>query len=544
MLDLAIYDGERTEFFPSWDTFLAFLIAHREDKKYRKFIAHYGGGFDYVSFVEHLTKQTKIKYDCIMSQSKIVLLCVYMHETRFEFMDSSNVMPGASLDKLCRIFDVPNRKLEGVDRNDIEGLKRRNPVRYYEYLRLDVVSLYQVCKSFERYLEIDFMPITLAALALYLYRRRFLKRVLFSPRKPVDEFISKAYAGGRVEVFRAGKHENIGLYDVNSLYPAVMRDALFPVGTPVGTGWYHPELIGVYHVRFRQADRTIPPILWMKDETYGLEFVYEGEGHFFSMELDQALKHGVEFEVVSGYVWLHAELLFRDFVDHYYNLRMQNKGNALDYICKILLNSLYGKFGQKEKKFILTRLNWDEVRDRLLEDGAEVRDYDPERGLYEVSRPRRVSHRVVNIAAQVTAMGRVRLNEEIIANADRIVYCDTDSIHIAGELEPEKVSSALGAWKLEKSGVGIYTGRKQYVLADTVRFKGMKATDTLGTGKALMDRSDLELISKGGTVGKTFSYFPKVKSVLKAGKKACKIYRVHKVGKRGDYLTNYIPLDI
>ena len=541
VLDIGVYDGESVRFFTSWDMFLAFLIDNREDKRYRKFIAHYGGGFDYVSLVEHLTKRTKIKYEVIMSQSKIVLLYVFLGEDRFEFVDSSNVFINTSLAKLCEIFDVPTKKLSGVDRREIEDAKREDPDRYYEYLGKDVISLYQVCKSFERYLEIDFFPVTLASLSLYLYRRRFQKHILFSPRKPVDEFISKAYAGGRVEVFWAGKHDDIGLYDVNSLYPAVMRNAEFPVGTPVRATKFHDDRIGVYHVRFRQSDRKIPPVLWSKDEINGLEFVYEGEGHFFDPEIRLALARGVEIEVLKGYVWLRTAPLFREFVDHFYKLRMDNRGNALDYIAKILMNSLYGKFGQKENKYTLCRLNYKELTDALLEEGTSVKNYDPERGLYEVSRPRRISHRVVNIAAQVTSMGRTALNTAILENAERIVYCDTDSIHIKGELDPKFISTALGAWKLEQRGEGIYTGRKQYIISGKIRFKGMKVVDKLTSDVPILTGEDIEFRSNGGVVGRTFAYFPKLKSVLKTGKKACRIYRQYKQGKRGIYLTNFSP---
>lgn len=549
VLDVAIYDGAETRFFSSWDTFIAFLIDHKEDKVFRKFIAHNGGGFDWVSFVDHLTQRTKIKYEAIMSQSKIVVLYVFLDGARFEFIDSSNVLVNASLADLSKLFKVEHGKLDGVNRQDIEGEKRRDPERYYEYLRLDVVSLFEICKAFEKYLGIYFFPITAASLALYLYRRRFQKHILFKPSDRVDKFISEAYAGGRVEVFRPGEHEEVNVYDVNSLYPSVMRDVEYPVGTPVVATKFHPERIGVYKVRFKQLDRTIPPLLWHKDELNGLEFVYEGTGYFFDPEIRLALDHGVEIEVEKGYVWLRSAPLFKEFVEFYYKMREDNKeydpetghykDNAIGYICKIMLNSLSGKFGQKENKYVLTRLNYSELMSLLEDPEASVKEYDPKRGLYEVSRPRRIHHRIVNLAAQVTSLGRVALNSEIISNAERIVYCDTDAVHIRGELEPWKVSTALGAWKLEASGHGIYTGRKQYVINDKIRFKGMKLKDTLGDGRKILSEADLRLISEGGTVLKKYSYFPKLKNVLKTGKKSCKIYKIAKIGQRGRYFSNF-----
>lgn len=541
VLDVAIFDGSQVYYFSSWDLFLAFMVEHKAEKIYRKYIAHNGGGFDYVSLVEHLTNRTHIKYEAVMSQSKIVCLYIYMGGERFEFIDSSNTLVGASLSDLSRIFSVEHGKLEGVNRQDIEAEKAADPARYYEYLGRDVISLYEICKAFERYLEIDFFPTTAASLSLYLYRRRFQKYLLFKPSERVDEFISNAYAGGRVEVFRPGIHDGVNVYDVNSLYPAVMREAEYPIGTPVVARTFHPDRIGVYKVKFRQSDRSIPPVLWYKNSVNGLEFVYEGEGYFFDPELRLAMANGVDIQVEKGYIWLRSAPLFREFVDHFYKLRQENKGNALNYICKIMLNSLYGKFGQRENKFVLTRLNYFELMDALSNKDISVKEYDPHHGLYEVSQPRRINHRIVNLAAQVTSLGRVVLNDEIIRNSGRIVYCDTDSVHILGNLESAKVSDRLGAWKLETSGRGVYTGRKQYSIDGKVKFKGMKYRDSLGTGEKVMAPSDLELISAGGAVVKKYSYFPKLKSVLKAHKIPCKIYRIAKVGKAGSYLSNFSP---
>ena len=539
VLDIGVYDGSTVSYFSCWAAFIEFVKVHIEEKIYHKFIAHFGGSFDYVSFVEYLTRQTAIKYDIVMANSKIVVLYVFFGETRVEFIDSANTFLQTSLAKLCEIFKVDNPKMEGVDRGNIESEKRKDPARYYKYLGLDVISLYQVCKSFERYLEIDFFPITIASLAMYLYRRKFQKYILFKPRKPVDEFISKSYAGGRVEVFQPGAHELVHTYDINSLYPSVMRNAKFPVGTPGVALTFHPDKIGCYHVTFDQADRTIPPLLWEKNDINGLEFKYSGEGHFFDAELRLAMEHGVKIDIIKGYVWIHSVYLFREFVDYYYNLRQANRGNAMDYICKILLNSLYGKFGQKENKSVLRRLDYFEVKELCLDDNATVRPYDVDRGLYEVAHDRNINHRVINIAAQVTSLARTALNREIIKHAGTVVYCDTDSLHLKDTLPKKQISKKLGKWKAEDSGEGIYTGRKQYSIGDKVRFKGVRLVDKLAGGVTVLDRGDVALINRGLVMEKTYSYFPQVKTILKTGRKACKIYRVTKTVRKSYFQTNF-----
>ena len=46
------------------------------------------------------------------------------------------------------------------------------------------------------------------------------------------EFFKKGYTGGSVDVYQA-TGENIYRYDVNSLYPFVMKNFSMPVGNPV-----------------------------------------------------------------------------------------------------------------------------------------------------------------------------------------------------------------------------------------------------------------------------------------------------------------------
>src|SRR5450631_3634555 len=59
------------------------------------------------------------------------------------------------------------------------------------------------------------------------------------------------------------------------------------------------------------------------------------------------LKFGYQFEILNGYQFDKGDL-FSGYVNKMYNLRLQYaKGHAINLIAKLLLNSLYGKFGMK-----------------------------------------------------------------------------------------------------------------------------------------------------------------------------------------------------
>src|SRR5205085_813862 len=76
---------------------------------------------------------------------------------------------------------------------------------------------------------------TLPALAFTIYRSSFMK----DAKIPITDLnlyneLRSGYTGGHVDVYKPfnTKGHRPYVYDVNSLYPAVMKDLLFPVGIP------------------------------------------------------------------------------------------------------------------------------------------------------------------------------------------------------------------------------------------------------------------------------------------------------------------------
>jgi len=62
----------------------------------------------------------------------------------------------------------------------------------------------------------------------------------------------------------------------------------------------------------------------------------------FSEEMYNAIKLGYKFKINSGFLFERAPI-FKDFVKILYDLRKKYpKGHPLNYIAKLLMNSLYG----------------------------------------------------------------------------------------------------------------------------------------------------------------------------------------------------------
>ncbi len=190
---------------------------------------------------------------------------------------------------------------------------------------------------------------------------------------------------------------------------------------------------------------------------------------YFSEELYNAEKYGYKFEILWGYTFKKG-FVFKDYIDKLYNLRLQYpKSDPMNYIAKILLNSLYGRFGMndsftysqiismkdypiffKQKGFkeslkdlitlgynYLVQLKNPAVEEKTnLDNGFET---------YNVN---------ISIASAVTAYARIHMSQfKNNLNFPNLYYSDTDSLYFDGPLDPSFISNTrLGALKLE----GIY----------------------------------------------------------------------------------------
>ena len=68
-------------------------------------------------------------------------------------------------------------------------------------------------------------------------------------------------------------------------------------------------------------------------------------GNYFSDELYNAEKHDYKFKIKRLYLFKNCDL-FSDYVDFLYNLKKNSEKGSPNYlISKLLMNSLYGRFG-------------------------------------------------------------------------------------------------------------------------------------------------------------------------------------------------------
>lgn len=145
-------------------------------------------------------------------------------------------------------------------------------------------------------------------------------------------------------------------YDVNSLYPSVMKDSPMPVGVPTSfigdVRKVDPYAFGFFYCDIKAPDGLIHPILQRKykfgdGSTRTVAALGNWRGWITSAEYDRCRRLGYKFQILKGYTFKTA-YIFADYINTMYSLRQQYpKTHPLNTIAKLLMNSLYGRFGMK-----------------------------------------------------------------------------------------------------------------------------------------------------------------------------------------------------
>lgn len=475
--------------------------------------AHNAGRFDYLFFLPwlmHVGVDLGYRFTIIPVSSAIQILDVRRgtdKRNKWRFLDSVRLIP-TRLDKAAKSFG-----LSGKVQHDL-NIPEHDRASWNIYNGEDCRQLYMVMDKFHKYVETDLrgeVGVTAPSTAMKIFRRNHLKKSI--PRSvDTHEFVRSGYFGGRVECFRK-ECEGLRYYDINSSYPASMLEDM-----PVGEGfWWDGEpsaLVKESYIGFVECDvwvptdLHIPPLPVRKGKlifpTGRLSGIWEWG------ELQMALSVGCEIRKWKRSVWYEKGKLFDTYVKEIYWLRDKSNPEykeGLAAIAKIMLNSLYGKFGMRteRKKLYL----WD---DPELPEGAIPTTGSPDSLLWMATEEADASYVLPQISARVTALSRVRLYQgmmQAIAAGGEVAYTDTDSVLTTAELA---TTTALGGWKdeyPEYSGriAGRFVSPKVYIL--TVPNSDFEAfpfeRDTVWESvraKGLEDRSrkSIEFLEGGGTV--------------------------------------------
>jgi hypothetical protein len=394
---------------------------------------------------------------------------------RVIFQDSYKKLP-FSVKLIAKAFKLPIQK--GDIDFDLDRPEGWNPTdEEISYLRNDCQIVAQALKI--QYDE-GLSRMTIGADSLNIYKemigQKEFKTLFPTLTLEVDTSIRASYRGGYTYLQPRFAEQELPqgiVLDRNSMYPTVMKNELMPYGVPVFFyGKYEPNDSYPLYTQKIFAEITLKPghvpTVQIKDSLRFLETEYVIDTGVKPVEMvltsvDLALLEEhydvTVHEYLGGWMFKAAHGLFDQYIDYWTEVKEANsiEKNALYVLAKLMLNNLYGKFGQK----LLVKGKYPEIEnDIVVYRNLEQIEKD---GVY------------IPIASFVTAYARRDIICEIQKVYNRFIYADTDSLHILGETLPEDIDlhpSRLGAWDLEKSFVRAkYLHAKTYVHEVVVRKK-------------------------------------------------------------------------
>jgi hypothetical protein len=317
---------------------------------------------------------------------------------------------------------------------------------------------------------------TAAKLSVSMYQQSFLKDNLYQSPAKIIKNERKGFKGGRTEVFKnkfvTGEQvKNLYYFDINSSYPSSMVE-LMPFKYLSSMLWNKKVSkdninfitpYNLYKTTFKYVGndtRYIPNLLLRCKKTKEVIAVKEdnkGSWHWGS-ELIEAVKNGNELLITKEERY-EGKAIFREFVEYFYNARLTAKKNnnaALVIFYKLLLNSLYGKFGQKpfdETKLCMSNA---EVFETLSKDNGLLVDFETVKDfiMIKYSKKDAENHSIGNLcrfSSYIAALSRCKLSDFMRdVGHENVYYCDTDSVFTSKKPSDSLVDpQILGKWKEE-----------------------------------------------------------------------------------------------
>jgi hypothetical protein len=506
---------------------------HKFSKKYEVHVFIHNLDFDLSKLAKWLIKGADLKKSIFINNNVAIFksYSIILH-------DSLKILP-ASLSKLCKDFGLEKSKAKmdltehilhlgwGLDKdgNTVHDLdnydKRKSEGNYFKkvspdeetlniYLEYDCRSLYEIIQIVIDISKLDLKDFlkcpTTASMAMKVFKTQYDKdyRWATSTRfdedsKPVEEFLREGYYGGRTEVIKPMMNDSFH-YDVNSLYPYVMKAHEYPIGQYEVFGGQKALFSFKYWMRTKKGggfarakihvpeDIHIPPLPVRK----GLKLIFPTgnlKGVWAFPEIENAINHGAKLISISDVVYFKKTApVFQGYINHFEKVKSESKGAKRNF-AKLCLNSLYGKFGMRRERKTFMPI---EEKDNYSEGEYRECKHKTLGKFIEVETYSNAEYIQPHLSAYVTAHARILLHNQMIEQLGLgdVAYCDTDSIVCEKELSEDKIDeNEFGKWALENELVaGLFIQPKLYFEKSkngdvTKKIKGVPADERENMGE-------------------------------------------------------------
>lgn len=460
----------------------------------------------------------------------------------------SNFYPGLSLKSACKLIKHKGH----IDKHilNIDGDFKQMREACFSHCDAAVACMKSI-QSQINHLKSN-IEITPALTAQKLFLRNYLpvKCQVFKEDIPDDVklFMNQAYYGGRTEVFQLGTHNHTTGIDINSSYPRSMRNEVYPdlmtyrekqISTQSQLITAMKDYEGLATVKITSPKNLkIPllPFIHSNKLTFPLG-TWTATYTFPELRKALELKYKITQVYRTGIMKRAKDPMFKSYVDDLYTLKQNPK---FKQIAKLMLNSLYGKFGQKANY----DSGWCLVHDTTAYENTQLDDQKfrvHNNLLYEYLPKLTIESQGFApksypiIAAYVTSYSRIFLHSTMEKiGFDHVYYCDTDSIY--AHSDAVKTSSVdihpsnLGAWDVEHENI-------------TMQIKGLKHY-------RLYEQNEWEYRSKGVPAKNQSCYWRhnsaivtrvrKMNTSIRSGKKVNEFFTMLRVNREKDHKRIFI----
>lgn len=442
------------------------------------FWAHNGMKFDYVFILPELVKYFNARLNGKVGELKSIEFGNIKLLDFYKFFNSS-------LNNLSKAF-LGKQKLE-FDFNKV--FDEETVLKYFDeaqiYCMKDCELLYELVIMFNQKCIEEFQLsindcFSASHFAKNVFQHHFLNHKLQGSVDEDYDIEKSSYHGGMCMNYYKGYYKGkIYVYDINSSYPYSM---LSDMPCEYLSTKDNPKKITshyLYYVEFEFPEYSRICSLGMKVNNE-LVFLRKGKGWYWGCELNIAIKLGVKLVKLKVRKYV-PKTIFKEYIVNLYEKRIKAKSDnntILVELYKRLLNSLYGKFGQK-----LRHKNYIERYDSFLNKELKLNNlkaisdeclYVEYHDNYEYFNS---IGSLVRISSYISAKSRCTLLEPILdLNHINVLYMDTDSLFLTCKINDKFINSnELGKFKCEMHDEGIFISAKNYMLDDKCKMKGINA---------------------------------------------------------------------
>lgn len=452
---------------------------------------------------------------CCIESPPIIIGCrVGTTQGRLVIVDTLNWFqcPLSDLGRSCGLEKLPMPAFSASDEDWYTYCERDTEITF-----LSFVKLIEWVKDN----DMGMFRYTGPAQAMAAFRHRFMEHdILIHDNLPVKVIERSAYFGGRFECWKLGEiNETVHQLDVNALFPSVMRDNSFPTkleNYDLSTSWRSVDKVNIGNNCIAEVLLDCSADAYPYRTRNGVCFP---TGSFKTTlcgcELGDAIQCGVVSKVRS-IAQYRSDTIFARWVADMWRMRADYKsaGNLLyERFTKTLMNSLYGKFGQRSPEWInvsdrcdalpwMTWVDYDassgervvyrsfgwqvqKQQDREERHHAEMPVSDWQLHAEQYGKGE-IDSSFVAISAFVTAYARVRMNKlRATAGPENVLYQGVDSLIVnnAGKQrleDAEEVSETeLGKLRLQLSAnYGWINGCSDYTIGDKIVIAGLPRRTT------------------------------------------------------------------